>query len=100
MEFLYLLIIMIAFYFILVRPVMNDQKKKKKTVSSLKKNNKVVISGGIIAVIDDIFITENGISLLKLKLNKEIFIYSYPEVVERLITDDSVLSSLQDIMIN
>jgi len=98
MEFIFPVVIALAFYFILLKPMLNEQKKRKKIVSNLNVGNKVVISGGIIAVVDEILVTDNGTSLLKLSLTKKNFIYTYPEAIERLIDDDSAFNNLNDII--
>ena len=54
-EFIFLaLLIFLAFYFILLRPVIEQQKKRRRDVSSLDIGDEVLTTGGFYAVIRDI----------------------------------------------
>ncbi|MBI52046.1 MAG: hypothetical protein CL779_02355 [Chloroflexi bacterium] len=97
MEFIYPVVIAVAFYFILLKPVLGEQSKRKKIIANLNIADTVVISGGIIGVIDEIIVTDDGSSVLKLSLSKKNFIYTYPEAVERLVKD-SAIKNLDDII--
>jgi preprotein translocase subunit YajC len=44
-------LIMIAFYFIMLRPQKNEQKKRLELLNNLKKNDRVVTIGGIYGVV-------------------------------------------------
>ena len=97
MEFIFPVVIVAAFYFILLKPVLGEQNKRKKVIANLNIGDRVIISGGIIAVINEILLTDDGASILKLSLSKKNFIYVYPEAVERLV-EDSVIKNLDDII--
>ena len=97
MEFIFPVVIVAAFYFILLKPVLGEQSKRKKIIASLNIGDKVVISGGLIAIISEIIITEDGSSVLQLSLSKKNFVYAYPEAVERLV-EDSAIKNLDDII--
>ncbi len=53
-SFLPLLLIILVFYFFMIRPQMKKQKELKNFRESLKKGDKVVTTGGIYGKINDI----------------------------------------------
>jgi preprotein translocase subunit YajC len=73
MSLLPLVLIMVVFYFFMIRPQMKKQKEAKKYVENIKKGDKVVTIGGIIGKIIDmqenaiIIETEGGTKLKVLK---------------------------------
>ncbi len=50
-EIFVLLVVMGAFYFILLRPVINQQKQQRKDISSLKAGDEVLTTAGFYAVV-------------------------------------------------
>jgi preprotein translocase subunit YajC len=54
MSFLPLLLIIVVFYFFMIRPQMKRQKEMKNFRESLKKGDKIVTTGGIYGKIVDI----------------------------------------------
>lgn len=73
MTFLPLILIIIVFYFFMIRPQVKKQKDLKKFREELKKGDKVITIGGIYGKIADI--KENAITLdvengVKLKIDK------------------------------
>jgi preprotein translocase subunit YajC len=75
MTFLPLILIMVVFYFFMIRPQMKKQKELTKFRSELKKGDKVVTTGGIYGKITEI--KENIIQLevapdLRLKVDKSV----------------------------
>ena len=54
MSFLPLLLIIVVFYFFMIRPQMKRQKETRKFRESLKKGDKVVTTGGIYGKISEI----------------------------------------------
>ena len=81
MEFIFPVAIVAAFYFILLKPVLGEQNKRKKVIANLNIGDRVIISGGIITVINEILLTDDGASILKLSLSKKNFIYGIFESV-------------------
>ncbi len=53
-SFLPLLLIILVFYFFMIRPQMNKQKELRNFRESLKKGDKIVTTGGIYGRINDI----------------------------------------------
>lgn len=68
-QFVPILIIMVAFYFLLIRPQQQKVKKQREMVASLKKGEQVLTNGGLIGtvskIIDDnqILITFGGVDV-------------------------------------
>jgi preprotein translocase subunit YajC len=54
MNFLPMILIVVVFYFFMIRPQMNKAKDLKKFVSQLKKGDKVITTAGIHGKISDI----------------------------------------------
>jgi preprotein translocase subunit YajC len=54
MSFLSLIILFVAFYFLLIRPQMKRQREHQKLVEGLQKGDEVVTSGGLLGRINDV----------------------------------------------
>ena len=54
MQFLPLILIVIVFWFFMIRPQMKRQKELKKYRDELKKGDKVITAGGIYGVVKEI----------------------------------------------
>lgn len=54
LSFLPLILMMVIFYFLLIRPQQKKQRDLQKTVENLKKGDKVVTAGGVIGTITSI----------------------------------------------
>lgn len=54
MQFLPLIVIMVAFYFILLRPQQKRQKEHKTMIEALKKGDEVVTGGGVLGRIVEV----------------------------------------------
>lgn len=61
MQFLPLVVIMVAFYFILLRPQQKRQKEHKSMIEALKKGDEVVTGGGVLGRIVEV--GDNFVSL-------------------------------------
>lgn len=61
MQFLPLIVIMVAFYFILLRPQQKRQKEHKSMIEALKKGDEVVTGGGVLGRIVEV--GDNFVSL-------------------------------------
>jgi preprotein translocase YajC subunit len=60
-EFIFLaLLIFLAFYFILLRPVLEQQKRRRRDISLLDVGDEVLTTGGFYAVIRDIRTQDEG----------------------------------------
>jgi preprotein translocase subunit YajC len=54
LSFLPLLLILVIFYFLLIRPQQKRQRQLQKTIDNLKKGDRIVTAGGIIGTITSI----------------------------------------------
>ena len=50
-QFLPFVLILVAFYFVLIRPQQQEQKKLKGLIAAVKKGDRVLTAGGIVGVI-------------------------------------------------
>ena len=53
-QFLPIVLIMVVFYFLLIRPQQRRQKQLQETISNLKIGDRVVTTGGVIGVISTV----------------------------------------------
>ncbi|HNK31300.1 MAG TPA: preprotein translocase subunit YajC [Plasticicumulans sp.] len=73
MQFLPLVVIMVAFYFILLRPQMKRQKEHKSMIEALKKGDEVVTGGGVlgrIVEVGDNFVSLEVADKVEIKVQK------------------------------
>lgn len=63
MSFIPIVLMIVIFYFLLIRPTQKREKERKKMIDSLQKGDKVLTSGGIYGVIVNIKAEENIIVL-------------------------------------
>ena len=62
-SFVPLLLIMVIFYFLLIRPQQKKIKEHRDTIGALKKGDKVITGGGIYGVITDVQETEIAVKI-------------------------------------
>ncbi len=70
---IFLVVMFVAFYFVLLRPQMKRAKEHKKMTQTLSKNDEVVTSGGLVGrvhKIDDNFITLQIAEGVKVQLQR------------------------------
>lgn len=66
-----IMILMVLYIFIVVRPSQKEQERRKTIFAALKKNDRVVNSGGIIGIVDSIkdkedeVVLKGGVHILK-----------------------------------
>lgn len=73
MSFLPLLLIIVVFYFFMIRPQMKRQKELRNFRSSLQKGDKIITTGGIygkVAEINDQFVIMEVEDKVRLKVDK------------------------------
>ncbi len=73
MQFLPLVVIMVAFYFILLRPQQKRQKEHKAMIEALKKGDEVVTGGGVlgrIVEVGDNFVSLEVADKVEIKVQK------------------------------
>jgi preprotein translocase subunit YajC len=54
MNFAPWILILVAFYFIMIMPMRRQEKQRKAQLATLKKNDKIINRGGIIGIVDSI----------------------------------------------
>jgi preprotein translocase subunit YajC len=73
-----LLIFLVWFYFLSIRPQRAQEKQRKALVAALKKNDRIINSGGIIGVVDSIkekedeVVLKGGIRILRSSIQRVI----------------------------
>ncbi len=82
-SFIPLILVMVVFYFFLIRPQMRKQKELKNFRESLKKGDKIVTAGGIYGKINNI--SENIITIdvgnnVLLKIDKSAIVRSEVDI--------------------
>jgi preprotein translocase subunit YajC len=50
-QFLPLILIAVAFYFLLIMPMRRQEKQRQAMIAAIKKNDRVVTSGGLIGIV-------------------------------------------------
>lgn len=65
--FVPLILMIVVFYFLLIRPQQKKEKDRKNMIQSLKKGDKVLTIGGVFGIIDDF--RENDIVILRIASN-------------------------------
>src|SRR5262245_16936510 len=77
----FLVLIMVVFYFILIRPQQKKAKDHAELLKTLKPGDKVVTSGGILGVV--ISVKEKSISLRSADTKLEVLKSAVSEIMER-----------------
>jgi len=80
MTFAPMILLVIVFYFILIRPQQQRAKQQAKLISNLKSGDKVVTSGGIIGVV--ITVKDQTVSLRSADAKMEVTKSSVTEILE------------------
>ncbi len=80
MTFAPMILLVIVFYFILIRPQQQRAKQQAKLIANLKSGDKVVTSGGIIGVV--ITVKEQTVSLRSADAKMEVTKASVTEIIE------------------
>lgn len=86
MQFLPFVLIIVVFYFFMIRPQMKRQKELRKFREALKKGDKVVTTGGIygtVAEIKDDSIVVEIADNVKVKIDKSAVIMDMTDAVKR-----------------
>ena len=81
MMFLPMILIVIAFYFLLIRPQQKRAKQLSQLIQSLKPGDKVVASSGIIGVV--VSVKDKTVSLRSADTKLEVTKASITEILER-----------------
>jgi preprotein translocase subunit YajC len=80
MTFAPMILLVIVFYFILIRPQQQRAKQQAKLIASLKSGDKVVTAGGIIGVVTSV--KDRTVSLRSADAKMEVTKASVTEILE------------------
>jgi len=83
MSFLPFVLIIVVFYFFMIRPQMKRQKELKKYREALKKGDKVITTGGIygkVAEVKDQYVTVEIADNVKVKMDKSAIVMDMTDV--------------------
>ncbi|WP_430810111.1 MULTISPECIES: preprotein translocase subunit YajC [unclassified Carboxylicivirga] len=83
MQFAPFVLIIIVFYFFMIRPQMKRQKELRKYREALKKGDKVITTGGIygkVAEVKDQFVTVEIADGVKVKMDKSAIVMDMTDV--------------------
>jgi preprotein translocase subunit YajC len=80
-------LIMVAFYFLMVRPIRQQEKQKQALLAAMKKNDKVVTQGGIIGVVANINDKQDEVTL-KIDENANVRLRVTKSSIVRVITPE------------
>jgi preprotein translocase subunit YajC len=86
MQLLPFVLIIVVFYFFMIRPQMKRQKELRKFRESLKKGDKVVTTGGIYGVVNDIkdqYVIVEVSEGVKIKIDKAAVIMDMTDASQR-----------------
>jgi preprotein translocase YajC subunit len=78
---MFVLIVAMAFYFILLRPVLQQQRRQRSDLTNLSVGDEVLTQAGFIARVKEIQITEEGSTILLLDLGKGLEVRAVPTSV-------------------
>jgi preprotein translocase subunit YajC len=80
--FIPLVAVVVAFYFILLRPQIEQQKRRRSDISSLKVGDEVLTSGGLYATVREIRTSDAGPMLLLLEVAPGVVVRATPNAIE------------------
>ncbi len=85
MSFAPFVLIIVVFYFFMIRPQMKRQKELRKYREALKKGDKVITTGGIygkVAEVKDQFVTVEIADGVKVKMDKSAIVMDMTDVAQ------------------
>ncbi len=83
LSFLVMVVVLVAFYLIFIRPARQDQERQQQTVRDLKVGDDVVTTSGFFARIKDIQTPEQGDVRIVLDLGNGIIISALTSAIAR-----------------
>jgi preprotein translocase YajC subunit len=79
--------VVVAFYFMFMRPIQKDQERHKKQMRDLRPGDIVVTTSNFVAIVKDIQVTEEGGTRLSLELTDGVIVTALPNAVMRLLDE-------------
>ncbi len=86
MSFMPFILIIVVFYFFMIRPQMKKQKDLRKYREALKKGDKVITTGGIygkISEVKDAYVTVEIANEVKVKIDKSAIVMDMSDVTTK-----------------
>ena len=83
MEILFILLIVVLFYFILLRPVLDRQRRTKRDLAELSPGDRVLTTGGLLATVRRIEIQEEGPTEIVLDLGNQVEVRAVAGAIEK-----------------
>lgn len=80
---IFVIIVALAFYLILLRPVLQQQRRQRRDLTNLQVGDEVLTQAGFIARIKDIRVPEEGPTLLVLDLGNGLEVQAVPTAVSQ-----------------
>ena len=84
--------VVVAFYFMFMRPIQKDQERHKKQMRDLRPGDIVVTTSNFVATVKDIQVAEDGGTRLSLELTDGVIVTALPNAVMRLLDESEARS--------
>jgi preprotein translocase YajC subunit len=82
--------VVVAFYFMFMRPIQKDQELHKKQMRNLRPGDMVVTTSNFIATVKDIQVKEDGATRVSLELADGVVVTAFSNAIMRLLDDSEV----------
>jgi preprotein translocase subunit YajC len=79
--------VVIAFYFMFMRPIQKDQERHKKQMRDLRPGDEVVTTSNFVATVKDIQVSEDGQTRIALQLADGVVVTALPNAIMRLLRE-------------
>jgi preprotein translocase subunit YajC len=79
--------VVIAFYFMFMRPIQKDQERHKKQMRDLRPGDIVVTTSNFVATVKDIQVGEDGGTRVALELTDGVIVTALPNAIMRLLDE-------------
>jgi preprotein translocase subunit YajC len=84
--------VVVAFYFMFMRPIQKDQEHHKKQMRDLRPGDIVVTTSNFVATVKDIQVAEDGGTRVALELTDGVVVTALPNAVMRLLDESEARS--------
>jgi preprotein translocase YajC subunit len=84
--------VVVAFYFMFMRPIQKDQERHKKQMRDLRPGDIVVTTSNFVATVKDIQVGEDGGTRLALELTDGVIVTALPNAVMRRLDESESLN--------
>lgn len=84
--------VVVAFYFMFMRPIQKDQERHKKQMRDLRPGDIVVTTSNFVATVKDIQVGEDGGTRVALELTDGVVVTALPNAVLRLLDESEARS--------